>query len=154
MQYQNGLKKIIFRSELKYILVRLCLIVGIALEFAKGMELLLGNRIIGSIFVVISVIIIYQKWLAADIDRIKKIPHVQYLYGALGVGVGINLFDINIGIINIGGVALLLLFLLEVARDNAIGKIKRQIAWILFCWCSIIFIIGIIGKWCFGQAFL
>lgn len=147
MQYRNRLKKFIFQSELRYVLLRLCLIVVIGLNFTGDMELLFGKRIIGSIIVAISVIIIYQKWLAADIDRIKKIPHVQYLYGGLGVYMVSNLFGVNIGIINIGGVALLLLFLLEVARDNAIEKIKRQIAWILFCWCNIIFIIGIIVKW-------
>lgn len=79
MQYRNRLKKFIFQSELRYVLLRLCLIVVIGLNFTGDMELLFGKRIIGSIIVAISVIIIYQKWLAADIDRIKK-SHMFNIY--------------------------------------------------------------------------
>lgn len=146
MQCQHRFKNFISHSELKYILIRLGLIAGIGLRFVKDVELLLGNRIIGAIIVVASIVVIYKKWLLSDIDRIKKIPHVRYLYGAFGIIAGMNLFNINIGIINIAGVGLLLLFMLETARDNKIEKIKRQIAWVLFCGCSIISLIGIVGS--------
>lgn len=141
IQYRHKIKKNIARSELKYVLLRLILIAIVGGRCVEDIGLLLERRTIATIIVMVIIFIVYKKWLTSDLDRIKEIPHIKYLYGVLGIDIVASLFEINMEITGIIMLVLSLLFMLAIARDSTI---KRRIAWVLCCWCGILTIIVII----------
>ena len=144
IQYRHKIKKNIARSELKYVLLRLILIAIVGGRCVEDIGLLLERRTIATIIVMVIIFIVYKKWLTSDLDRIKEIPHIKYLYGVLGIDIVASLFEINMEITGIIMLVLSLLFMLAIARDSTIKIIKRRIAWVLCCWCGILTVIVII----------
>lgn len=144
IQYRHKIKKNIARSELKYVLLRLILIAIVGGRCVEDIGLLLERRAIATIIVMVIIFIVYKKWLTSDLDRIKEIPHIKYLYGVLGIDIVASLFEINMEITGIIMLVLSLLFMLAIARDSTIKIIKRRIAWVLCCWCGILTVIVII----------
>ena len=90
----------------------------------EDIGLLLERRTIATIIVMVIIFIVYKKWLTSDLDRIKEIPHIKYLYGVLGIDIVASLFEINMEITGIIMLVLSLLFMLAIARDSTI-KSKR-----------------------------
>lgn len=133
IQYRHKIKKNIARSELKYVLLRLILIAIVGGRCVEDIGLLLERRTIATIIVMVIIFIVYKKWLTSDLDRIKEIPHIKYLYGVLGIDIVASLFEINMEITGIIMLVLSLLFMLAIARDSTIKIIKRRIAWVLCC---------------------
>lgn len=120
IQYRHKIKKNIARSELKYVLLRLILIAIVGGRCVEDIGLLLERRTIATIIVMVIIFIVYKKWLTSDLDRIKEIPHIKYLYGVLGIDIVASLFEINMEITGIIMLVLSLLFMLAIARDSTI----------------------------------
>ena len=149
LQCQPLLGNFIKKVKFPYILLRVMLIIIIGLNFISDIELLIGNRIIASVFILVVVFLVYKKWLIQDNKRIQKIPHVQYLYWRFGLDMWLVLFDIKIDVIwnslIIVRSILLLLFMLEIIKDVTIEKEKKQIVLGLLCGYISLLLIGITG---------